>query len=476
MTVHPLFERALEHASRYRAMLAERSPWPALTGPALHARFDGPTPELGRDGLAVIDDLVAAAEPGLSGAAGSRFFGWVIGASNPVGVAADMLTSAWGQNAGNHACSPAAAVAEQVASRWLVDMLRLPPESSVGFVTGATMASFTCLAAARNAVLAKAGWDVEALGLFGAPRVRILLGEDAHATIGCALRYLGFGAQATRIPTDREGRMDPHALASALSAGDGPAIVIAQAGQMNTGAFDPFAPIAQACREHGAWLHVDGAFGLWARVAPELDALTRGVEAADSWAVDGHKWLQLPYDSGFAIVRDAAAHRRAMSIVASYLPTEGEGACDPAQRVPELSRRARGFAAWALLRNLGRSGVADLVRGHCALARRAAARLAAEPGVAILNDVVLNQVVVGFGEGPPAVRDAATDAVIDRLHGDAACLAAGADWRGRRVLRLSVISGPLAASDIDRLTGAVLHAWRAVRAELNPTLMIGASQ
>jgi len=476
MTLNPLFERALEHASRYRAMLADRSPWPALTGPALHARFDGPTPERGRDGLAVIDDLVAAAEPGLSGAAGARFFGWVIGASNPVGVAADMLTSAWGQNAGNHACSPAAAVAEQVAGRWLVDMLRLPAESSVGFVTGATMASFTCLAAARNAVLGRVGWDVETLGLSSAPPVRILLGEDAHATIVCALRYLGFGSQATRIPTDRQGGMNEAALAQALAAGTGPAIVIAQAGQMNTGAFDPFAAIVRTCREHGAWLHVDGAFGLWARVAPELDALTDGVEGADSWAVDGHKWLQLPYDSGFAIVRDAAAHRRAMSIVASYLPTEGEGACDPAQRVPELSRRARGFAAWALLRSLGRSGVADLVRSHCALARRAAANLAGEPGVAVLNDVVLNQVIVGFGEGPPAARDAATAAVITRLQDNAACLTAGADWRGRRVLRLSVISGPLAEADIDRLTDAVLHAWRQVRAELNPTLMIGAAQ
>ncbi|CAN7437005.1 aminotransferase class V-fold PLP-dependent enzyme [Phenylobacterium sp. LjRoot225] len=470
--LHPLFERALGHASRYRAMLDSRSPWPALNGAALNARFDGPTPEQGRDALAVIDDLVAAAEPGLAGAAGSRFFGWVIGASHPAGVAADMLTSAWGQNAGNHGCSPAAAVAEQVAGRWLVDMLRLPAESSVGFVTGATMASFTCLAAARNAVLARVGWDVEAFGLVGAPPVRILLGEEAHATIGCALRYLGFGSQATRIAADAEGRMDAGALAAALAAGEGPAIVIAQAGQMNTGAFDPFEPIVRACREHGAWLHVDGAFGLWARVAPELDALTRGVEAADSWAVDGHKWLQLPYDSGFAIVRDAAAHRRAMSIVASYLPAEGEGVYDPAQRVPELSRRARGFAAWALLRHLGRAGVADLVRGHCAFARRAAARLSTEPGVVVLNDVVLNQIIVAFG--PPGRGDGATQAVIARLQADTACLACGAEWRARRVLRLSIISGPLTEGDVDRLTDAVLSAWRQVRAEFESPLTIGA--
>jgi glutamate/tyrosine decarboxylase-like PLP-dependent enzyme len=473
MSHQALFQRAAGHATRYREMLGGRSPWPAMTAAQVHPRFDGPTPEEGEDGLSVIDALVAAAEPGLSGPAGARFFGWVIGASSPVGVAADMLTSAWGQNAGNHVASPSAAVAEAVAGRWLLDMLGLPPECSVGFVTGATMANFTCLAAARNAVLAKAGWDVEAEGLTGAPRVRILLGEDAHATVGCALRYLGFGTRATRIPTDGEGRMDAEALAAALGAGEGPAIVIAQAGQINTGAFDPFEPIARACRAHGAWLHVDGAFGLWARAVPELGALTEGVEAADSWATDGHKWLQLPYDSGFAIVRDADAHRRAMSITASYLPADRDAVPDPGQLVPELSRRARGFAAWAMLRALGRRGVEAMVRGHCALARRLADRLAAEPGVAVLNLVVLNQVVVAFGDG--AERDAATEAVIARLKRDGACLAGGADWRGRRVLRLSVISAPLTASDIDRLAEAVVSAWRRVRPEFALPTPVGAS-
>jgi glutamate/tyrosine decarboxylase-like PLP-dependent enzyme len=458
MTCNPLFERVLDHAGRHREMAEERSPWPALTGEALRSRFDGPTPEAGRDPLDVIDALVAAAEPGLSGPTGRRFFGWVIGASHPVGVAADMLTSAWGQNAGNHACSPAAAMAEQVAGRWLVDMLRLPPESSVGFVTGATMASFTCLAAARNAVLAKAGWDVEADGLAGAPRVRVFLGAEAHATIVCALRYLGFGSKARRIPTDAQGRMDADALSAALEEGEGPAIVIAQAGQINTGAFDPFPAIARAARAHGAWLHVDGAFGLWARTVSELDPLTNGIDRADSWAVDGHKWLQVPYDSGFAIVRDADAHRRAMSISASYLPPD-DGGIDPGQLVPELSRRARGFAVWAVLQALGREGVAGLVRRHCALARRIGTRLEAEPGVAVVNDVVLNQLIVRFGE-----TDAATEAVIARIAQDAVVLAGGADWRGRRVLRLSVISAPLTESDADRLVDAVLSAWRQVRA------------
>ena len=475
MLHHALFERALGHASRYRDMLDQRSPWPALTGAALKSRFEGPTPERGEDGVAVIDALVAAAEPGLSGAAGSRFFGWVIGASHPVGVAADMLTSAWGQNAGNHVCSPSAALAEQAAARWMLDILRLPPECSMGFVTGATMASFTCLAAARNAVLARVGWDVEADGLTGAPAVRIFLGDDAHATIWCALRYLGFGSRATRIPTDENGRMDAEALATALAAGEGPAIVIAQAGQINTGAFDPFVAIARACRAHGVWLHVDGAFGLWARAVRELDPLTAGLDEADSWSTDGHKWLQLPYDSGFAIVRDGVAHRRAMSIVASYLPPEEDEIYDPGQRVPELSRRARGFAAWAMLRALGREGVTAMVRRHCALALRLADRLASEPGVTVVNAVVLNQLIVAFGDGSGSERDAATTAVIARLQHEAVCLAGGAVWRGRRVLRLSIISAPLTEADVDRLADAVLAAWRHVSADLLPIPAIGAS-
>jgi glutamate/tyrosine decarboxylase-like PLP-dependent enzyme len=322
-------------------------------------------------------------------------------------------------------------------------------------------------------VLAKVGWDVEADGLMGAPPVRILLGEDTHATIWSALRYLGFGSRATRVATDEQGRMNPAALAEALAASSGPAIVIAQAGQINTGAFDPFAPIAEACRAHGAWLHVDGAFGLWARADRTLDELTVGAESADSWSTDGHKWLQLPYDSGFAIVRDAAAHRRAMSIAASYLPLGDALVEDPAQLTPELSRRARGFAAWAMLRHLGRQGVAEMVHRHCALARHVATRLAAEPGVCVLNAVVLNQLIVSFGEAHDS--DAATAEVIDRIRRHGLVLAAGADWRGRRVLRLSIISAPLTIDDADRLADAVLSAWRDVRAEFVFTPIVGAA-
>ena len=463
MTRHrEIFGRALQHANRYRDSLAERPPATSLSAAELLARFDGPTPEVGSDPVAVIDALADSAESGLSSSAGVRFFGWVIGASDPVGVAADMLTSVWGQNAGNYACSPAAAVAEKVAARWLLDILRLPAESSVGFVTGATMASFTCLAAARNAVLARIGIDCEINGLAGAPRVRVFIGEEAHVTLYSALRYLGFGSQAIQIRADADGRMDADALEGALAAGEGPAIVIAQAGQIHTGAFDPMPAIVRASRRHGAWLHVDGAFGLWARAVPEMTDLTAGIDEADSWSVDGHKWLQLPYDSGFAIVRDEQAHRRAMSITASYLPVADGEEYDPGAFVPELSRRARGFPAWAVLRAFGRQGIAEMVRRHCAFARHLARRLAAVPGVNVLNPVDLNQVVVNFGAGTPQQREAVTRSVIGRLREENLCLAGGAVWRGRYVLRLSIISGPLSEADIERLADAIISAWHFV--------------
>jgi glutamate/tyrosine decarboxylase-like PLP-dependent enzyme len=434
--------------------------------------FAGPTPERGEDALSVLDDLARAAEPGLAGSAGPRFFGWVIGASNALATAADMLTAAWGQNAGNQACSPSAAAAEQACARWLLDILRLPPECSVGFVTGATMASFVGLAAARNAVLRGAGWDVERLGLCGAPPIRVLVGRDAHITILSALRYLGLGSQPVWIDTDAEGRMDPKHLRAELTRDRFPAIVVAQAGQINTGVFDPFVEIAEVCQARGAWLHVDGAFGLWARAASDFERLTEGLELADSWSVDGHKWLQLPYDSGFAIVRDTRAHRRAMSVTASYLPAEDGVLLDPAQFVPELSRRARGFAAWAMIRHLGRRGIADMVRRHCRYARTLPARLRAEPGVRVLNRVDLNQVLVGFEGESPLDQDQATREVLAHLRAANVCLAGPADWRGRRVLRLSVISDPLGPDDIARLAGVVITAWRAVRARHANTPLI----
>jgi glutamate/tyrosine decarboxylase-like PLP-dependent enzyme len=452
-----LFTRAAELAADFRDGIVQRPPYATLEVDAVQALFDGPTPDLGEEPMRVLEALDRAAQPGLSGSTGARFFGWVIGASDPVGVAADMMTSAWGQNAGAAACSPAAAAAERVVGQWLLDLLHLPRQSSVGFVTGATMAGFVCLAAARSAVLERAGWDVEADGLQGAPRVRVLLGADAHTTIHAALRYLGFGSRAQRIATDAQGRMDAEALDLALSADTGPAIVISQAGQICTGAFDPFAAIAAVCRKHCAWLHVDGAFGLWAMAVPELQHLTTGCADADSWSVDGHKWLQLPYDSGFAIVHDGRAHQRAMSITASYLPAADLP--DPGQLVPELSRRARGFAAWAQIRALGRAGIVRLVASHCALARRVAARLAQEAGVHVRNEVCLNQVILSFGDGPVERRDELTRGVIEELRREGEVLAGGADWHGEWVLRLSVIASPLHEADVDALCVAIVRAW-----------------
>lgn len=412
----------------------------------------------------MIEALAHAADPGLMAMAGPRFFGWVIGASHETGVAADMLTSAWGQNCGMYAGTPAAAIAEKVAGDWLLDILRLPRESSVGFVTGATMANFVGLAAARNEVLRRAGWDVEAKGLYGAPRVRVLVGADAHTTVFAALRFLGFGSEtAEPIATDEQGRMKADALARTLAQGDGPAIVIAQAGQINTGAIDPVGAIASVCRMHGAWLHVDGAFGLWARAVPDLAEMADGVDEADSWATDGHKWLQLPYDCGLAIVRHPEAHRRAMTIAASYLPKGEDIEHDPSLYTPELSRRARGFAAWAVIKALGRDGIAAMVRNHCAFARRVADRLAQEPGVHVLNDVCLNQVILTFGDGDIARQNETTRAVIARLQQDNQVFAGGSSWRDRWVMRLSIISGPLVEADIDRLGDAIVSAWRSVK-------------
>jgi glutamate/tyrosine decarboxylase-like PLP-dependent enzyme len=381
-----LLNRAAAHAVAFREALPGRPQRPAKSYQEMRQVFDAPTPETGTAGIAVIDELVATSDPGLSAMAGPRFFGWVIGASHPVGVAADWLTSAWGQNAGGHTPTPAAAAAEEVAAEWLLDLLDLPRTSSVGFATGATAANFTCLAAARSEVLRRVGWDVEALGLFGAPPIDVLIGDDAHTSVFSALQFLGLGHdRVVRVPTDGAGRIKAADFIAAARGRSGPMIAIAQAGQINTGAFDPLPEIAAAIAGRNAWLHVDGAFGLWARACPDRARLAAGFEKADSWATDGHKWLQTPYDCGYAIVRDTAAHRRAMSITASYLPQVAEGERSPSHLVPELSRRARGFATWAMIRALGRHGIAEMVERHCRIARRMADRLAREPGIEILN-------------------------------------------------------------------------------------------
>ena len=463
MTFESLFAHAAKHAADYRAAVGEAAP--PLPYAAMRGAFDAPTPERGMPAHEVIEDLVARSMPGLRAMTGPRFFGWVIGASHPAGVAADWLTAAWGQNAGNHEASPAAAAAETVAAKWLLDLLDLPRDASVGFVTGATMASFVCLAAARGAVLRRVGWNVEADGLFGAPPIHVLIGDDAHTSVFSALQFLGLGHdRVVRIATDAQGRMRAGETARAIARCPGPAIVITQAGQLNTGAFDPIQEIVPEARAHGAWVHVDGAFGLWARACGAMAHLAAGYEAADSWATDGHKWLQTPYDCGYAIVRDAEAHRAAMTIAASYLPPVAEGDRDPTHFVPELSRRARGFATWAMIRHLGRDGIAAMIAEHCRLAARMADRLAREPGVHVLNDVVLNQVIVRFGaRDADETADRLTMETIRRAQADGTCFAGGARWRDRWVMRLSVIAAPTTEADIDRSCEAICAAWRSVR-------------
>lgn len=461
-----VFSRAYAHALEFRRGIDDGPQRPTADYQAMLARLSQKLPETGQAGPVVIDDLMARVRPGLAAMVGQRFFGWVIGASHPVGVAADWLVSAFGQNSGNHVASPAVAAAETVTAGWLLDLLDLPREASVGFVTGATVANFVCLAAARNAVLRSAGWDVETKGLFGAPPITVLIGADAHATVFSALQFLGLGSErVVRLPTDGHGRVRPAEFEETVKALSGPAIVILQAGQINTGAFDPFAELIPAAKAAGAWVHVDGAFGLWARTAPERAALTYGIEAADSWATDGHKWLQTPYDLGFAIVRDAEAHRRAMTIAASYLPEVAGSERDPSHYVPELSRRARGLPAYAMIRHLGRKGIADMVERHCRLAARLADRLGREEGVAIANDVVLNQVAVRFGAGlADEAGDELTRRTIAALQAGGAAFAGGAEWRGRWIMRLSVISFPTTEADIDWTAEAIIAAWKRARA------------
>ena len=451
-------EEAARRAIAYRRGIATAATTPVATYAEMLAAFGAPTPEQGGDAAAIIAELAELATPGIRASTGPRFFGWVIGHSHPTGVAADWLTAAWGQNAANLQAAPAASAIEAVAAGWLLDLLGLPAEASVGFVTGATVANFVCLAAARSEVLRRVGWDVEADGLFGAPPIAVLIGDDAHATVYSGIKYLGLGAgRVRRIACESSGRMLTSDLERAISERTDPTIVIGQAGQINTGTCDPFAEIAPIANDMGAWLHVDGAFGLWAQASPAQKHLTAGVERADSWATDGHKWLQTPYDCGFAIVRDAEAHRRAMAITASYLPPAEGAERDPSAYVPELSRRARGFATWAMIRQLGREGIAAMVDDHCAIALHMAERLAAVPGVELVCPVELNQFMVRFGGA-----DAATLATVRQVQEDAVAFIGSAQWRGQWVMRVSVTSMATTMAEADMTVDAVISAWERV--------------
>ena len=459
-------QRACQRAVEYRQRSKALAPRPTATLAELRAAFDVGLPEEGRDPTWIIDTLADAAEPGLIGITSPHFFGWVMGASHPVGVAAEFLTAAYGQNAAIFQCSPAAAVAEEVASGWLLDLLDLPRDSAVGFTTGATMASFICLAAARRELLRCAGWNLEEGGLFGAPEVHVFLSEQAHATVHSGLRHLGFGErQKVTIESDSQCRMVTGQLAARLAQYQGPKIIISQAGHINSGAFDDFAAIADLARTHNAWHHVDGAFGLWARAVPGLAHHCAGIAAANSWAVDGHKWLQVPYDSGFAIVRDEAAMTRAMEVSASYITPGPEDGRNPKHYGPELSRRARGFAVWATIQALGRKAVEEMVTRHTRCAKHLADIVSREPGIRVLNEVVINQAVLAFGSAdePLATRSAYARAVIDEVRRENTSFVGGAEWKGEHILRVSVISRSTDLRDMDQLAESIVRAWSLVR-------------
>jgi len=439
-----LLRRTAELAADYIDSLGERPVFPDVTPEQLRKALGGPLPDGPIPAEQVIDELAAGAEPGLVAMGSGRYFGFVIGGALPAALAADWLTSAWDQNAGLYVGGPSASVVEQITRDWLLELLGLPGESSIGFVTGTQVAHVTGLAAARWHVLDAVGWDVGREGLTGAPRIRVLVGEQGHVTIDRALRLLGLGAPTT-VAADDQGRMQPDALAEALAGAAGPTIVCAQAGEVNTGAFDPLPAIAELSRDAGAWLHVDGAFGIWAAVSPRLRHLVNGIELADSWTTDAHKWLNVPYDSGIVLCAHPESHRAAMAATASYL-IQDEGSRrvrDQMDWVPEFSRRARAFAVYAALRSLGRSGVVELVERCCDAATRFSEAIVELPGVELLNDVVLNQVLFRFES------DEQTDEVLRQVQASSRVWLSGTTWNGRKAIRVSVSNWQTGDEEID---------------------------
>src|SRR5262245_13341631 len=441
-----LLHETADLAADFLESLPDRPVHPNVEVNALRARLAGPVPDGSSDPREVVAELAAVGGEAAVAIPGPRYFGFVIGGAVPASLAADWLTSTWDQNAGLYVAGPAASVVEEIAGFWVADLLRLPRVQSFAFVTGTQMAHATALAAARNHVLSEVGWDVEERGLIGAPPIRVFAGEKVHSTFPRALRFVGLGLQSIeRIPADDQGRMRPDALRSALAALDGPAIVTAKAGEVNTGSFDDFHAIADAAEEAGAWLHVDGAFGLWAAASPRFAHLTDGAERADSWATDGHKQLNVPYDSGLMLCARPEPHRRAISVYADYLIHGGEGGPrDEMDWTPEFSRRARGFTVYAAIRQLGRSGVAELVERCCDHAVRFAAGIAAVPGAEVLNEVVLNQVLFRFDS------DERTQAALAAVQQSGVAWMSGSVWDGRQAIRLSVSNWQTTAEDIDR--------------------------
>ena len=443
-------DRAVHHARAWTASLDSRPVPPSVDADEMVRRL-GDLPEGSTPPADVVDLLAEACEPGLVATPSGRFFGMVIGGVLPAALGADWLTSAWDQNIGLRALTPAAAAVEEVAGRWVLDLLGLPVDSAVGFVSGATMANFTCLATARDTVLHRAGYDVRA-GLAGLPPVRVVVGEERHPSVDLPLRFLGLG-EPDVVPVDEQGRIRPDALADALAGGEGPLVVVLQAGNIHSGDFDPFSACIATAREQGAWVHVDGAFGLWAAASPRWSEDVRGLAEADSWATDAHKTLNVPYDSGLAIVRDGDALASSMAMHGDYLIEAGG---DPQERVPELSRRARGFATWAALRSLGRSGVVAMVEGLAGHARTFAAGAARIPGCEVLNDVVFTQVCLSFGS------DERTRAVAEAVLADGTTWMSGSRWHGRAIVRISVSNWSTGDDDVRRSLDALRRAAASV--------------
>ena len=443
----PLLEDVARRAAEYLASLSDRRVAPEPEAVRRLSALDVPLQEESREPQRVLAELDELVTPATMAMAGPRFFGFVIGGSLPAALAANWLAGAWDQNAGIYSVTPGVAHLEQVVLRWLNELFDLPDETAGAFVTGATMANFTSLAAARHAVLERAGWNVEADGLFGAPPVTVIVGEEVHITVLKALGMLGLGRnRVVRVPADEQGRM----RASELPRIDGPTIICVQAGNVNSGSFDPIAEVCERAHEADAWVHVDGAFGLWAKASPRYAHLVQGLERADSWSMDAHKWLNVPYDCGIALVRDGQALAAAMAIQAAYIPT-AEKERNPFDYTPEFSRRARGVEVWAALRSLGRRGLAAMIERDCTAAQRFAERLAAA-GCEILNDVVLNQVLVSFGEPEKTHR------VIAAVQADGTCWVGGTVWQGRTAMRISVCSWATTEADVDASVAAILRA------------------
>lgn len=456
---------ALEHVNGTR----ERAVDATVPLEEVRRRFDVPLAAAGMAPEQVIEDLVRGAEGAVVGTAGPRFFGFVIGGSLPAALAADWLTSAWDQNAGLYVIGPAAAVVEEVAGGWLKSLFDLPAESSFALVTGCQMAHVTCLAAARHAVLARVGWDAERDGLTGAPAIRILTSTEQHATTPRAARLLGLGdACIQALPCDDEGRLRADALRAALEANPGqPTIVVLQAGDLNRGAFDDFRALIPLAHEYGAWVHIDGAMGLWCAASPKYKWLLDGASEADSWSTDGHKWLNVPYDCGYAFVRDAAAHYAAFGVHSSYL-VQGAGARDQVDWTPEFSRRARGFATYAALRQLGRDGVAELVDRCCAVAEALIEGIGALPGAQALCKPLINQGMVRFFDPSPSATEADhdrfTDEMIAKIRGTGEAYFTGTTWHGVRAMRISVSNWQTTMEDVEPVVACVARVLEDARA------------